>query len=531
MKLKGRREYTEASKGPAKTTKRGSTGHFGLATKNMADIGDSREVRTKDALTSPSLIVCYQEITVLTLTNLVGSNQKSSGLYGGWLVEAPHFIYATNHIPVKESMLKEAQRGTGSALAGNDGLLVVGHRAKVEEIQVLDLLYKAPKVNGEVARAKFKYNLNGFDDLVFINMHIHNTLVNNSAKPGTVTRVLEMFRDAIIRYKARFLVGDGNMAAYKLVPYLRACGIEAHLLDCHVELISATQLGRPSTNKKEPTNPNELMYDSCVIIAIGGVQYRPKTLYPECHLRMGALVPCMENKNNTRGYSKSSYLPGSEFPFAYAPPELIAEIRKMESEKVALMETRPRHQDRMFSKDAEKKENITYADPYMHETSDWPLLPDIKGVMAKPWLWDPTGRQWSSNAHWPLYVSIGSDRGRAEEPNRMRNLKPAPRMKIALHQAQNGAIEWEIYEIILAEAMAEKYGARSDGLSWRAYAKEYAGKMRAKAASKGGKAEQYVRDAGKAEHQKGGKKAKGQGEEKGQSWNKSWGKNWGERKW
>ena len=531
MQLKGRREYTEATKGPAKTTLKGSTGHFSLATKNMADIGDSREVRTKDALTSPSLIVCYQEATVQTLTNLVGSNRKSSGLYGGWLVEAAHNIYAAKEIPVKESMLKEAQKGTGSALAGNDGLLVVGHRAKIKKIEVLDLLFMPPKVQAEVVRAHFRHNLNGFDDLVFINAHIHNSLVNNQAKAGTVNKVLELFKDAIIYWKTRFFVGDANMAAYKLVPFLRACGVEARLLDYHVELISATQLGRPSTNKKEPTNPNELMYDSCVIIAIGGVQYRPKTLYPECHLRMGALVPCMENKNNTRGYSASTYLPGSEFDFASAPAALISEIRKMESEKVALMATRPHHQVRMFSEEADKEETITFADPYMRQTAHWPLLPDCKVVMAKPWLWDPTGRQWSSNAHWPLYVSIGSDRGRAEEPNRKRNLKPAARMNIALHRAQTGAIEWEIYELILAEAMEEKHGERSDGLSWAAYAKQYAGKMRAKAARKGGKAEQYVRAAGKAEHQKGGKKAKGQGEEKGKGWNKSWGKTWVEQWW
>ena len=533
MKLKGRPVYTEATKGPAKTTLRGSTGHFGLGTKNMADISDSREVRTKDALTSPSLIVCYQETTVLTLTNLVGSNRKSSGLYGGWLVEAAHNIYAAKEIPVKESMLKEAQRGTGSALAGNDGLLVVGHRAKIKKIEVLDLLYLPPKVQAEVVQAHFRHNLNGFDDLVFINAHIHNSLVNNQAKAGTVKKVFDLLKDAIIYWKTRFFVGDANMAAYKLVPFLRACGVEARLLDYHVELISAEQLKKPSTNKKEPTNPNELMYDSCVIIAIGGLQYRPKTLYPECHLRMGALVPCSKKNHNTRGYSKSQYLRGSEFQFEHAPPELIQELRKIEIDNVALMETRPHHQVRMWSEDADREQNITYADPSMPKTFDWPLLPDIKGVMAKPWLWDPTGRQWSSNAHWPLYVSIGGDKGRSEEANRMRNEKPAARIGIALHRARSGKIEWETYEHILAEAMQEKNGERSDGLSWAAYAKQYAGKMRAKAERKGGKAEQYVRDAGKAEHQKGGKGGKGkgkggkgQGEGKGKGWNKSWGKTW-----
>ena len=150
MKLKGPREYTENAEGPGKWTKEGSSGHFGIATKNMGDITESRDVRTKDTLTTPALLCGYQECTVQNMGHLVGSNQKSSGLYGGWVLETPHTIYKDKDIPVKASMLKEAQNGSGSALAGNDGLLVVGHRAKVEEIQVLDLLYKAPKVNGEV---------------------------------------------------------------------------------------------------------------------------------------------------------------------------------------------------------------------------------------------------------------------------------------------------------------------------------------------------------------------------------------------
>ena len=98
-------------------------------------------------------------------------------------------------------------------------------------------------------------------------------------------------------------------------------------------------------------------------------------------------------------------------------------------------------------------------------------------------------------------------------------------MAIALDRARNDLVEWNTYEVIVAEAMEEKHGPRSDGITWAAYAREKTGQMKAKAERKGkGKAE------GKAEG-KGGKKAKGQWEEKGKSYKKGWGKNWGREKW
>ena len=56
-------------------------------------------------------------------------------------------------------------------------------------------------------------------------------------------------------------------------------------------------------------------------------------------------------------------------------------------------------------------------------TRHWEVLPDLKGFMAKPPIWDPKGVQWGSVAHWPLYVSVGSTRGRSEKRVRERKEK------------------------------------------------------------------------------------------------------------
>ena len=81
-----------------------------------------------------------------------------------------------------------------------------------------------------------------------------------------------------------------------------------------------------------------LLYDSEVIIAIGGLTYRPKLLLPECHMRMGAMVPCSLDRDNKRGYPQSFYLEGSVFPYTSAPAALVTELREIEGRKEELWE-------------------------------------------------------------------------------------------------------------------------------------------------------------------------------------------------
>ena len=78
LSLKGPRVYGDAPRLLAKRTIDGITGHFSLGGKNMGDVRDARWTRTKDALTSPCIIACYQECTVETMTHLYASNRKSS---------------------------------------------------------------------------------------------------------------------------------------------------------------------------------------------------------------------------------------------------------------------------------------------------------------------------------------------------------------------------------------------------------------------------------------------------------------------
>ena len=478
LQLKGPRVFDDTPREPARKTIDGSTGHFGIGTKNMGDRKEDRPTRTMDALMSPCIICCYQECTIQTATHLYASTSKSTNLYAGWMLESPHKLYAANEIPVQDSMIHKALKGDGSALAGNDGLLTVAHRSKVKCISVLALLYMEPKVNAAVLHIDFKHNLGGFDDLRIMNGHLHNTLVNKQQKPNKVKRTLDMVADGIVEHRCRFFVGDPNMAAFSLVQHLQERGIEARLIDYHVELISTAQLRRPNHKNKDA---NLLLYDSQVIIAIGGLQYRPKMLLPECHMRMGAMVPCRTKHDNNRGFPQTSYLDGSVFPYTSAPAEMVTELRGIEERREELWEQRIHHQVRTYSEDDDREENRTVADASKPFTARWPLLPDLRGVMCRPWLWDPTGLSWSSVAHWPLYVQVGTDRGRTPESCLERNQSPGAQMGIALHKAKLNEISWDAYVKVVAKQMEVLKGPRRNGGSWESYGWRQAEKAKAKA--------------------------------------------------
>ena len=47
----------------------------------------------------------------------------------------------------------------------------------------------------------------------------------------------------------------------------------------------------------------------------------------------------------------------------------------------------------------------------------------MKGFMAKPPLWDPNGQQWGCVSHWPLFLMVGSVRGRSTSKREERSEK------------------------------------------------------------------------------------------------------------
>ena len=64
------------------------------------------------------------------------------------------------------------------------------------------------------------------------------------------------------------------------------------------------------------------------------------------------------------------------------------------------------------------------------------MIGDCKEIMMKGYLWDPEGKQWSTDAHWPLNVMIGSTRGRDSQTKQWRNEDPRAQQFIAKAKAK-----------------------------------------------------------------------------------------------
>ena len=103
--------------------------------------------------------------------------------------------------------------------------------------------------------------------------------------------------DKIRERNLNFLLGDLSMSAYVLCEELRACGIECNLLAWHCEMDAKCE---------------NVSYDSCVIIAVGGPRFVLKPNTPETHMKMGAQCPFLGPQIGGRGCPLSSFLPTTE---------------------------------------------------------------------------------------------------------------------------------------------------------------------------------------------------------------------------
>ena len=129
----------------------------------------------------------------------------------------------------------------------------------------------------------------GFWQIAVCNAHWHHKMAKvREGRDRAAAR--EWLVDKIRQYEIRFLLADLNMSAYVMVDDLRACGIECNLMASHCELA-------PSCD--------HLLFDSCVIIAIGGPRYELKPNTFESHMKMAAQLPF---RVGSRGYRRESYL-------------------------------------------------------------------------------------------------------------------------------------------------------------------------------------------------------------------------------
>ena len=164
---------------------------------------------------------------------------------------------------------------------GCDGLFAIGSAGHVESIVLPQKGYFFNgKVHHVVTIVTFKVPMMGERTWAFINAHWGNEM----AKKKTHTRLaLADMVELICKYNVRFVVGDFNMYAYTLPSALFDAGVESHLLAVHAE----SKLGDRAPGGLIPT-ARELYFDSCVIVAIGGLKYNPKVNLLITHEIMGA---------------------------------------------------------------------------------------------------------------------------------------------------------------------------------------------------------------------------------------------------
>ena len=208
------------------------------------------------------------------------------------------------------------------------------------------------------------------------------------------------------------------MSAYTLVDELRACGFEATLCAWHCEADSLA---------------TGVLWDSCLVVALGGVKYPPKMNTSMAHALAATRCPNYRGPNGglTRGYPSHSYLTQSTFPVA---PDLqndtkarglvlerrVHTLTAQSSEDLAVFESELMNERTNEQAD----EAVERSDPRYRFTRHFPVHDTLKAFMARPELFDPTGRQWSSAAHWPLWVTVGTKRGRSSFAHKERNARP-----------------------------------------------------------------------------------------------------------
>ena len=213
----------------------------------------------------------------------------------------------------------------------------------------------------------------------------------------------------IVKYNVRFVLGDFNMSAFQLLDDLRACGIECLVVSQHVELDWQCE---------------NYLYDSCVIVAIGGRRYFPKPNTLSSHCLMAAQVYDSDSKGD-RGFPVHSYIfaKGVARPDGAIRPDLIKQVRALRR----LARDRSNCQDctdetqcqaHEYEPFNERESPITehpaeQGDQSMKVTAEFPVLLDMKGLQCRPTMWDPTKCQWGKCAHWSLYLSVGSQRARS----------------------------------------------------------------------------------------------------------------------
>ena len=306
----------------------------------------------------------------------------------------------------------------------------LAHLYIVHTKRVLILTCMSVAATSVAYQVQFTRQLSGHKEIHVVNCHWHNSMAKVQFGVMRV-RATKWLVDMIKKYKVRFVMGDLNMSAYDVCTLLRDNGIECNLVAWHCEL-------------DKDTDYNTFLYDSCVIVAIGGMRYPPKLCTTMVHCLTAAQMPWVleDEKRTTRGYAKRHYIMANtdQFPDAVGSPSLRNEAMRMASvaqEFLTCRDCRPDRQHREGEVPGDRCLRHAYIDPnpicprysgpvrergdQQYEiTADWPVLDEIKEKVCKPCIADPHGRRWNRAGHMVVTVVFGKYRGRSEGATKRR---------------------------------------------------------------------------------------------------------------
>ena len=327
-----------------------------------------------------------------------------------------------------------------------DKWCIEGPSGGISRLLMVDVVWRQP--------------VNGKDSIRVICGHLHNVTArrNGPSRIAFFAKLAEFCAGG-----ARLLALDANMAMFRVVPSLKEAGIGTHLVAHHMEL------SNPAKGSQEP------LFDTLGVWVIGPMDHdRTEVLTPKTHACAGARHPFLMDvplKNYNRGYGvkQHDWLLEAETlqSVSDATAFVDAELGKFErmtagSALADSLGMRPwtdvwLANDWMASGGAEShlgmRCKLPLREPYTYDrqdghgrqqlcrvTDDWEPMPRCQEILADGRLWDPFGHRWGRDSHWPLLVSVNTQRFRSKQMQQKRKAKERERQRTMAAKACAGGL-------------------------------------------------------------------------------------------
>ena len=270
---------------------------------------------------------------------------------------------------------------------------------------------------------------------------------------------------------------------------LRERHVSCVWLEKHAELLTEqppAREGSPRAFSLVPIQEFKMLYDTCGIWALGPMdKFGAEVTSPWSHVIAGLLhpFPTLQGKN-TRGFEATVNWQG-KLPIVSLTPDEESVVSSMindmnDWDKQMKRTEGPYMLDAMnhkmrYLKDhlprklkemgIEKPSRLRVAPPDRlghFDNLDGMLIPLCRGVLATGDMFDPTGWIWNRQGHWPLYVSIGTDRTRSNEGKQAKIVKLQKKQYFWEH----GHWPWWIYHDSEKWYWSEPYPPQFSGEWW-----------------------------------------------------------------